>query len=252
MDRIALNESTWMKTWEWIRLPNRRTHSELEELQLLLNNFKFEVNKRDCWSCSLHSNGLFSTPKLTHLIDEKLLPSVSQDNVTMRNNLLPQKIGLFIWRAIRNHIPIRTELDKRGIDLDSLRCPVCDEETETVEHILPKCSYVSDLWDRVFRWWQMRPMNQVCLDQRFKGFKPTATTNAFSKIWQAIEWTCGYVIWQNRNRVVFQKKKESVPMALNEVQIRSFEWITNRSKKLNIDWHQWFLKPNSFDDKGQH
>ncbi|XP_071714996.1 uncharacterized protein [Rutidosis leptorrhynchoides] len=114
-----------------------------------------------------------------------------------------------------NRLPVRVELDKRGIDMDSIRCHVCNDDIESVEHILLKCPFAKELWKRVFNWWNLESQSYTSLDDMFKGKKLPSNS---SKLLQAIEWICGYTIWQNINQVVFQKKKGTAHMALNDIQ----------------------------------
>ncbi|XP_071729019.1 uncharacterized protein [Rutidosis leptorrhynchoides] len=121
-----------------------------------------------------------------------------------------KKIEIFVWRTRLRRIPAKVELDKRGGDLGSTRCSVCDNDVETMDHILLHCPFAKD----------------------------------------AVEWVSGYLIWKNRNQTIFRGKKGNGPMILNEIQVRSFEWISKRSRKTTLDWNQWLLNPKSFDDKG--
>ncbi|GKE42550.1 RNA-directed DNA polymerase, eukaryota, reverse transcriptase zinc-binding domain protein, partial [Tanacetum coccineum] len=43
------------------------------------------------------------------------------------------------WKMKNRRIPTRVNLDHIGVDLDSVRCPVCDNDLETEDHILVKC-----------------------------------------------------------------------------------------------------------------
>ncbi|XP_071713183.1 uncharacterized protein [Rutidosis leptorrhynchoides] len=245
-DRLHKHGSSWTIVWEWSRSPSGRTQNELVELTTMLNYFKYADRNSDSWECKLQENGLFTTRKLATLIDAKLLPNNENSEETLRNPLLPQKVGLFVWRARRHRLPVRTELDKRGIDLDSVRCPVCDEDIETVEHILTQCKFAKDIWSRVHRWWNKGNHPDISIDTLFRGHVNMSTSNQPSRLWQAIEWTCGYIIWRNRNERVFRKKSSNGPMPLNEIQIKSFEWISSRSRKQPIDWNQWLLNPSSY------
>ncbi|PWA45529.1 reverse transcriptase zinc-binding domain-containing protein [Artemisia annua] len=60
---------------------------------------------------------------------------------TRWSSLIPSKVLIFVWRAERNRIPTRVELDLKGIDIPSILCPICDNELETVDHILAKCDW---------------------------------------------------------------------------------------------------------------
>ncbi|XP_071739189.1 uncharacterized protein [Rutidosis leptorrhynchoides] len=140
MDRLKKDGNAWSPCWEWVRSPRGRTNSELDSLLGLLSRFNFDEKNFDYWKWNMLTNGTFSTNFLTKMIDEKLLVStVPLQSETLRNHHLPQKIGIFIWRSRARRIPVRVELDKRGIDLDSVRCPVCDSDVETVDHILLHC-----------------------------------------------------------------------------------------------------------------
>ncbi|XP_071687783.1 uncharacterized protein [Rutidosis leptorrhynchoides] len=117
-----------------------------------------------------------------------------------------------------------------------------------VEHIFIHCPLAKDLWLRVFRWWNLSRLLYANMGELFQGCLDSNHPEKRSKLWKAIEWVCGYMIWRNRNLTVFQKKKGSGPMALNEVQIKPCDWISRRSRRLNIVWSQWLLNPGVFDD----
>lgn len=58
---------------------------------------------------------------------------------------LPNKVKVFFWRGIRNALPVKTSLRRRGIDIDSL-CPLCDCCDETLLHVLKSCTYSRLFW----------------------------------------------------------------------------------------------------------
>ncbi|XP_071718352.1 uncharacterized protein [Rutidosis leptorrhynchoides] len=147
----------------------------------------------------------------------------------------------------QNRIPVKVELDKRGIDLGSLRCSLCDNDLESVEHIFLHCPIAKEIWDRIFRWWNLSSpvlsnIEDVCQERDNSGLS--------SKIWQGVKWVGCYLIWQNRNNLIFRGKVGNGPTILNEVQVKSFEWISKRSRKSHIDWNRWLLNPKDIDDYG--
>ncbi|XP_071689084.1 uncharacterized protein [Rutidosis leptorrhynchoides] len=243
--RIIKNDPSNLFCWKWIRPPTGRTLSELNRLCDLLNGFSYENGETDKWAWNLHPSETFYTSVLTKLLDEKILPNANMSFETARLHLLPQKIGILIWRVMQERIPVRVELDKRGVDMDSVRCPVCDDDIETAEHTFLHCEFAKDIWSRIFRWWGSNRHMYSCLGDMFKG----DIGGSKSKLWQSIEWVCGYHIWRNRNLTLFQRKRGNGPMALNEVQIKSFEWISKRVRKCSFEWSQWLINPSSYDDQ---
>ncbi|XP_071739199.1 uncharacterized protein [Rutidosis leptorrhynchoides] len=169
----------------------------------------------------------------------------SANNVsTQKNNLIPKKVGVFVWRAKRKRLPVLVELDKRGVDLNSVRCPLCDDTLESVEHTLFSCVHAKVVWEKVYNWWG----NLTSLggfDDAFDGKFNTQASILGAKIWQAVQWTTGYLIWKNRNQKVFKNSSWSPPMALNEIQVKSYDWVAKRCKSKKIEWHDWLNNPIS-------
>ncbi|GJX88197.1 cell wall integrity protein SCW1 [Tanacetum coccineum] len=49
----------------------------------------------------------------------------------------------------------RVNLDRKGIDVGSVLCPICEEDVETVNHIFFTCDMAKDLWALLARWWKL-------------------------------------------------------------------------------------------------
>nr|GEV46646.1 RNA-directed DNA polymerase, eukaryota, reverse transcriptase zinc-binding domain protein [Tanacetum cinerariifolium] len=49
----------------------------------------------------------------------------------------------------------RVNLDKRDIDVNSLVCPICLEDLETVNHTFFSCNMAKDLWAKFASWWEI-------------------------------------------------------------------------------------------------
>ncbi|XP_071694498.1 uncharacterized protein [Rutidosis leptorrhynchoides] len=136
--------------WEWSRNPTGRTSFELTELSNLLRSISFDLNSQESWRWSLAPNGIFTVKKLYQQLDKEILgyAVVNHPQESLRNNLVPKKIEIFVWRALKKRLPVRVELDKRGIDLHSVRCPICDDDLESVDHSLINCKFSMDVWSR--------------------------------------------------------------------------------------------------------
>ncbi|XP_071695695.1 uncharacterized protein [Rutidosis leptorrhynchoides] len=113
--------------WQWRRTPTGRAAGDLVELNNLLSSFRFDRSLKDSWKWSMSSDGMFKVKILASVIDQHILPSSSSQHSTLRNNLVPKKVEIFVWRVLLRRLPVRTELDKRGIDLHSVLCPACDD-----------------------------------------------------------------------------------------------------------------------------
>ncbi|GKB77668.1 RNA-directed DNA polymerase, eukaryota, reverse transcriptase zinc-binding domain protein, partial [Tanacetum coccineum] len=105
--------------------------------------------------------------------------SVNGDHETLWNKLVPKKVNIFVWRALRGRLPVRVELDRRGIDLDSVLCPSCNNLVETCAHCLITCDLAMMFGKRLFG----LPGTSFGKKEMFacsgKSFSPTASQLAW-------------------------------------------------------------------------
>ncbi|XP_071740751.1 uncharacterized protein [Rutidosis leptorrhynchoides] len=245
-DRITWNGSNWVGHWNWIRELNGRVLDDINRLAGELSALPFSSDGVDKWVWNCSNDNVFKTKILASLFDDKLLPT--SDDVKERNNFIPQSLNIFAWWVKRKRIPVRVELDKWGIDLDNVRCPMCNDDTESIEHVMIFCRHAIDAWDRVYKWWGLGSFSNWSLNEILNGDGCGAQSSIGKKLWQSIEWVCGYLIWKNRNKKVFRNRIWSGPNLLSEIQIKSYEWIARRAKNLNIEWHQWLINPRFYLD----
>ncbi|GKF50057.1 RNA-directed DNA polymerase, eukaryota, reverse transcriptase zinc-binding domain protein [Tanacetum coccineum] len=199
---------------------------------------------RDRWKWTLQENGVFTVKELSRMVEEKTLRIESGSQETIWNKLVPKKVNIFVWRAFKGRIPIREELDKRGIDLDSKLCPSCDSVVETCVHSLVLCNFAMSVWEKIFNWWKVGNVNAFSIAEIFSSNGNVDVPSYSFHLWQAVIWTSGYYIWKVRNERVFKNKVSSINKIVQDIQLKSFEWITRRSrKKIRIEWQQWISDP---------
>ncbi|XP_071692793.1 uncharacterized protein [Rutidosis leptorrhynchoides] len=240
--RLVSNGSGFSFSAEWARQPTGRGAIELTSLTDLLDGLILN-DRDDTWVWNLDDGKIFTVKKLSDLCDEKTLRIGSNNSRTLRNNLVPKKIEVFVWRLMKKRLLVRIELDKRVIDLHSVRCPICDDDIETTDHIVLFCAFAQDIWNRVFRWWGLGSFSNLSFNEILKGNAGVNMSSFGRKLWQAIEWVCVYYIWKNRNNHTFRGSSWSASVTLNEIQVKSFEWISLHSKGEKFEWLTWLSNP---------
>ncbi|GJZ21204.1 RNA-directed DNA polymerase, eukaryota, reverse transcriptase zinc-binding domain protein [Tanacetum coccineum] len=90
----------------------------------------------DGWSWALKSSGKFSVKSLRVKLDDKIL-SLSHEK-TRWNSLVSKKVNILVWRADKDSLATRCNLDKWSIDLHSVLCPTCEEDVETLDHLMSR------------------------------------------------------------------------------------------------------------------
>ncbi|XP_071693083.1 uncharacterized protein [Rutidosis leptorrhynchoides] len=153
---------------KWRRMPSGRALGDLNTLRGMINDYVKQDKSRDSWVWNLAGNELFSSKTLASIIDNSLLGNGSNMEF-LKNSLVPNNVSIFIWRVLKRRIPVRTELDKRGIDLDSVRCPLCDDDVETIDHSMFFCRHSLDIWEQVYKWWGLGMVSNLSINEAFRG-----------------------------------------------------------------------------------
>ncbi|GJT65335.1 reverse transcriptase domain, reverse transcriptase zinc-binding domain protein [Tanacetum coccineum] len=152
---------------------------------------------------------------------------------------------LLKMKMVISRISVHVELDKRGTELDSLLCSCCDDSVELCDHNLVTCNVAKSVWDNIFEWWKISPVNVFLANDLF-CLSGNVVVQSYSRVlWQLVIWTAGYYIWKERNSRVFKAKMASINKFFHEIQVKSFDWVLRRSQKASFDWQKWFIDPSS-------
>ncbi|XP_071713997.1 uncharacterized protein [Rutidosis leptorrhynchoides] len=195
-DRIIWDGSKWVCNWSWAREPSGRVGGDLHSLSALILGVALNPEKKDSWGWTPGNNGIFTTKALTSMINSRILTSSDTNCETLYNKLVLKKVEVFVWRARKSRLPVLVELDKRGVDLNSVRFPLCDDDIESVNHSLIHCKHAFEVWCKVFYWWGRCGIPFINVGDLFIDWGQ-ASTSVRKGIWQAVVWTCSYLIWKN-------------------------------------------------------
>ncbi|GKD23128.1 reverse transcriptase domain, reverse transcriptase zinc-binding domain protein [Tanacetum coccineum] len=105
----------------------------------------------DKWRWVLGKDREFTFKELARLVEEKIPHVESGSHETLWNKLAPKKVNIFVWRALKGRLLVHVKLDKRGIDLDSVIYPCCNNIMETCAHYLVTCDLAMSVWEKSFQ-----------------------------------------------------------------------------------------------------
>ncbi|GKB30408.1 reverse transcriptase domain, reverse transcriptase zinc-binding domain protein, partial [Tanacetum coccineum] len=169
------------------------------------------------WECCWDSSRPPRVKVLSRYIEEYNMAVSSEGNKTIWRSIIPRNVNVFVWRALRGRLSVWTELDKKGIDLDSLLCPGCDNVVGSVDVFTIKDFLLHN--------------GGVSMPKEAKA------------LWSATIWVAAYMIWKNRNNKVFKGRTDSSTKVFQDIQLKAFEWVSRRSKKWNLQWEKWMERP---------
>ncbi|GJV81329.1 RNA-directed DNA polymerase, eukaryota, reverse transcriptase zinc-binding domain protein [Tanacetum coccineum] len=96
------------------------------------------------------------------------------------------RININTWRVLNGRLATRSNLDRRGIDHDSVWCPLCDDDIEMKEHLFIHCKVVKEIWLDVLKWWRIPNVSVVTLLDLVHLADRTSLEDKFSSVFDAI------------------------------------------------------------------
>lgn len=243
-ERGSWVNGNWEWKWDWSVNPRGRSLDELESLKNMLESICVSQVHEDKWFWTMSKEGIFEAKTLRQLVDQQLLHPLMEDfQKTRWSLLLPSKICIFIWRALKGRIPVRVELDRRGVDIPSLLCPLCNDAVENIDHALVRCRVSSQIWKSFFSWWDVNDLGAIDLHELLNHPGLGSWNKHQRQLWEAAIWSFLYQLWKLRNEVVFNNARLQLPDRFMELKWRSFLWIHTRTKKGSLDWRSWLTFP---------
>ncbi|PWA93650.1 RNA-directed DNA polymerase, eukaryota, Reverse transcriptase zinc-binding domain protein [Artemisia annua] len=217
-DRWVLANGNWGGCWSWRIQPRGRSASEHDTLLSIINGLSLVSEESDGWKCW--------------------------------NSWVPRKVNVFNWRALNDRTPHISNLDKRGIDIHSLLCPICETEVEDINHIMFNCPKVKAVWSKCYDWWGIpTPEISSAINIGSSNIMVQEGNKDVAKIFHGVCLVTLWAVWSWRNRVVHAlnecKQKIRNEDIFSQIQILSFLWISNRCKLIGFNWSIWVNNPKA-------
>lgn len=154
-------------------------------------------------------------------------------------NWVPKKVNIMNWRASLDRLPTLTSLQARGVPVQSVSCPLCQEAEETTEHVFTSCPTSITVWNSVARWCKITPIYAFYMQNilELHVHKPGSTT--WKKMVNAIALVTRWCFWRARNERLHNNKVKITEQIVNEVKAMACLWIGNRAIKMCAKLTQW-------------
>ena len=213
--------------------------SQFDDMKALISNVELSDNK-DGWKWALNSTG-FSVASARKYVDEHILQGGLSS--TRWNKSVPIKVNVFRWRLSMNKLPTMVNLDRKGIDVGSLLCPVCSEYVENGDHLFFSCGMAHDLWELLARWCDLDISGVSNFAEWISWLDACQMTKTSRYILGGIADTMLWSIWNFRNALLFSTSKPKKATFWDSIVYQSFLWISSRNPKLSFSWVGWLDNP---------
>ncbi|XP_071699591.1 uncharacterized protein [Rutidosis leptorrhynchoides] len=157
--------------------------------------------------------------------------------------IVPPKINFFLWRARLNKLHDKCNLLERGIELDNLFCPSCSNQVEDLTHICFECNIAVQVWVFIASWLDIVLPVWQSVDAIWQWIMTKFQSHEKSIILEAISYATLRTLGRFRNGSIFDPSKFKKCHIIDSIVLYSFDWLSSRYRKANINWNVWLCTP---------
>ncbi|GJS27861.1 RNA-directed DNA polymerase, eukaryota [Tanacetum coccineum] len=194
----------------------------------------------DRWKWSLENSGDFSVASVRKMLDDKMLPDVTTKTRWIK--LVPIKVNVHAWKVKIDSLPTRFNISRRGMDIESITCSICDNEVESSSHLFFKCNMVRDIIRKITRWWDITYIEADSYEDWLNWLVNLRLSSNYKQALEGVFYVMWWHVWQYRNKYIFEAVSSPKAMIFEDIVSRSFYWCRNRCKA-SFSWNDWLKNP---------
>ncbi|GKB28130.1 RNA-directed DNA polymerase, eukaryota [Tanacetum coccineum] len=228
-DRFATG--AWSGNW-FRPINGGRALADLNSLLMELGSITLS-NKVDSVSSSLSSDGSYLVSDVRKHIDDCLL--LNPLPCTRWCKVIPRKVNIYMWHLFLDRLPHRLNLSLRGLDIDSIMCPLCNNHVESNAHVFFSCDIARDVWSLVRGWCDSKFPSPSSFDD-WDVWYPSWKASKYLKTQAYVIFASScWVLWRFRNNVTFHSQVMRKCDIFDNIRLFSFSWLKSRGK-MSIRW----------------
>ena len=188
----------------------------------------------------MNGEGTFRVQDARNLLDEFFLP---KDPVATRwVNFAPIKVNVFAWKLYLDRLPTRMNLAKRGVQIYSMMCPLCNNVEEDSSHLFFGCDMAMDISRLVCRWWHLTWMSVGSFSEWLNWFKSIRMGSKVKELLEGVFYTSWWCLWNFMNQLLFAAQSPRKNVLFDDIVFRSFSWSHARCRS-KFSWDNWLRHP---------
>ncbi|GKB94299.1 RNA-directed DNA polymerase, eukaryota, reverse transcriptase zinc-binding domain protein [Tanacetum coccineum] len=213
---------------------------QFNELSALVHDVSL-IPMSDRWKWDLESSGDFSVASVRKIIDDKSLSDV--DSKTRWIKYVPIKVNVHAWKVKTDSLPTRFNVSRRGIDIDSIMCAICDNGVETSRHLFFYCCMVRQIVRKITRWWDVPYVEVESYEDWYNWLVNLRISSMHKQMFEGVFYVMWWHLWSFRNKLIFDSKPPSQALFFDDVVSMSFHWCRYRCNA-SFSWYDWVKNPN--------
>nr|GEX36174.1 RNA-directed DNA polymerase, eukaryota [Tanacetum cinerariifolium] len=186
------------------------------------------ADTRDRWVWSLEGSGEFFVASVRRLIDDNMFPEVASKTRWIK--VIHVKVNVHAWKVMLDCLSTRMNISRRGMEIESILCPMCGEVVESSRHIFFICRITREIVRKITRWWDVSYSDlssyEEWLDWLLNLRLSVKHKHFFEGVWYGLWWH----IWWFHNKCGFDSQIPLKAAIFDDIVSWSFYWCRYRCK----------------------
>ncbi|GJT39675.1 RNA-directed DNA polymerase, eukaryota, reverse transcriptase zinc-binding domain protein [Tanacetum coccineum] len=196
----------------------------------------------DRYVWSLENSGEFSVKSIRQVIDANCFPVIHSATRWVKS--VPLKVNIMAWKIKMDGLPTRMNISRRGIEIDSIVCPICNSGAESSCHIFFQCNLVRQLARKISSWWNVDYVDVSSYEEWYTWLVSLRLQANLKAVFEGIFYCLWWSVWMFRNKILFEKDTPSQARIFDNIVSNSYYWCKFRCKA-SFKWIDW-LKNSYF------
>nr|GEV40542.1 RNA-directed DNA polymerase, eukaryota [Tanacetum cinerariifolium] len=224
----------------WRPMRGGSEYQHLTDLNSLMQSVSLS-HSCNRWICDLSGDGEFRVKEVRNFLDNLFLPSYT--DATRWVKYIPIKINVFVWRARCDFLPIRVNLSRRGILLESSSCPLCLSSEENIHDVLFGCGLTESIFCWICQWWELDWQALESFSDCNYWFSLIRLSSKVKALLEGVFGVAWWSIWGFRNCTIYNEMPPRRLVLFDDIVSLSFNWFSSRCNRA-ITWDSWLKNPH--------
>ncbi|GKB43953.1 RNA-directed DNA polymerase, eukaryota, reverse transcriptase zinc-binding domain protein [Tanacetum coccineum] len=190
----------------------------------------------DRYVWSLENSGEFSVKSIRQVIDANCFPVIHSATRWVKS--VPLKVNIMAWKIKMDGLPTRMNISRRGIEIDSIVCPICNSGAESSCHIFFQCNLVRQLARKISSWWNVDYVDVSSYEEWYTWLVSLRLQANLKAVFEGIFYCLWWSVWMFRNKILFEKDTPSQARIFDNIVSNSYYWCKFRCKA-SFKWIDW-------------
>jgi len=140
-----------------------------------------------------------------------------------------------------NSLPTANNMQRRNFNIQNwdYKCYLCNDESETMEHVFFNCRTSRQIWNHFVRLFGVLFVFPQTPSQNFIQQIICNANAKMNRNWKTLSCSTVWVLWYRQNLIAFQNKAFDVDDVVYTVGFHALKWLKTCEPSFPISFGQW-------------